>query len=463
MYNTIYPGYLNSYYGMNNRQITRKQEDEKESKSSQGAESNSQQERKETNTGNYFPNGEKVAIDYTRKKIGIDQILSDFKNTTNAIGAPDNIKEEVSSYLDLIQTQAQKESPNQQIIQANLKNASQILDDYITKALKKPSKVVENWVDALFLQQIDYKSQAENNAEQEEPKLPEEQTAQTIIEEVTEADDTEAEAETEAEAAPHNPDIYIPQDPQLKRMFIQAKKYAAIDNKERALYSFQNTMDYADEIGDTQACAMIHFEEGKLYDDFKQREDALYNYSRAAKQSSDNNIKAKAHLSMGKIYDDNVQFKPAVEHYIAAVSFAGEADNIRLQSKVLSDLAQIHTERYDRDNANLFMQLASDIANETKDEKTKGIISYKNAKMCETLGEKARALNMYGHSTEAFLNLEDNENTAKSYVSAADIMLQYGNKAKAKSLLSKAYIAAQKTDNNELKSTITKKIEELVR
>ena len=34
-------------------------------------------------------------------------------------------------------------------------------------------------------------------------------------------------------------------------------------------------------------------------------------------------------------------------------------------------------------------------------------------------------------------------------------MLQYGNKAKAKRLLSKAYIAAQQTGNAELKKSIS--------
>ena len=96
-------------------------------------------------------------------------------------------------------------------------------------------------------------------------------------------------------------EVYVPQDPQLRKMFLEAKKYASQDEKEMALYSFQNLMEYANEIGDSQACAIIHFEEARLYDDFNQIEDALYNYDRAAKQSTDNNIKAKSHMYMGKM------------------------------------------------------------------------------------------------------------------------------------------------------------------
>ncbi len=454
MYNAIYPNYFNSYQGINKRQITRKQEDEKNSQASAQTENNTQQDNEQSNTLSqnqnaqisHFPNGEKVAIDYTKKQVHIDQVLSDFRNTTNAIGAPDNIKQEVNSYLELIETQSLKNNPNRKIIQSNLKNASQILDEYITNTLKKPSNVVENWVDALFLQQIDYKTGGTETQSQvqttvdakiiETPQLQEESVSQTISQS----------------------DIYVPSDEQLKRMFVQAKKYAAIDRKEEALYAFQNTMDYAEEIGDNQACAMVHYEEGVLYDDFNQIEDALYNYDRAAKQSSDNNIKARAHIGMGKIYDDCVRFEPAVEHYAAAVSFSGESDNLKLQTQALNNLAKIHAERYDTNNALMFMDMSSTIADETNDNRVKGVIDGRNAKYCRKLDENARALNYYAASSQAFSSEDNNESLARNYRDAAEIMKGYGNTAKARSLLSKAYIAAYKTDNDELKTEITQQI-----
>ena len=451
MYNSIYPGYVNFYQGVNKRQITGKGEEEKNPQSSQSAENTQQQEKRQANGNAYFPNGEKVAIDYTKKQIGIDQVLADFRNTTNAIGAPEDVKQEVASYLSLIESQARKDNPNSQIIQSNLKSASQILDEYITNTLKKPSKVVENWVDALFLQKIDYKSAVktvESPISISEAIVPNqhyeeisESSENTIVEEISQIESKDG--------------IYVPSDPQLRRMFIQAKKYAAIESNEKALYAFQTTMDYAKEIGDEQTAAMIHYEEGRLYDGFNQIEDALYNYDRAAKQSEDTNIKARAHLSMGKIYDDYVKFEPAVDHYCAAVSFAGEADNIKLQTQALTDLAQIHTGRYDKKNAFMFMDLASVTADETRNEKVQGITYSKSAKMCEKLGERAKALSLYGSSAESFSRIDDNANLAKNYRSAAAVMLQYGNSAKAKKLLSKAYIAAQNTDDNKLKNLIT--------
>lgn len=461
MYNTINPAYARSYYGLTNKKINRKEEEEKSSQSSKQAENNLQEQRKNSNANSYFPNGEKVSIDYTKNKISIEQVLKDFKNTTNAIGAPAEIQAEVSQYLSLIENQALKDTPNAQVIQSNLKNASQILDEYITKTLKKPSKVVENWVDALFLQQIDYKA----------PVKEVEQTSvvdfneNKIFEEIPQDNNSvnsqgQILQETQSFQQDENPQIkqkftgYVPSDKTLKRMFINAKKYSEINQKEKALVTFDNALKYAENINDEQTCALIHFEQGKIYDSFNSVENALYNYYEAANQSSDNNVKAKAHLSMGKIYDDYVKFEPAVEHYCAAVSFAGESDNLNLQTKVLSDLAQIHAQKYDKNNALMFMDLSDVVAEETKDNQVKGLISAKNANNCKKLNENAKALQYYGKSAKAFSETDNYENLAKNYMNAAQIMLGYGNKSKAKNLLSKAFSAAQHTNAKDLKQEI---------
>ncbi|MBQ4123450.1 hypothetical protein IJD44_07030 [bacterium] len=467
MYNSIYPGYGKYYPGLNNRQITRKQDDEKSSQQSQNAENsevksnvpavNSQNEHFPQVSGSVvvsqmqqnnivFPNGEKSAIDYTQRRINITQVLKDFQNTANAIGAPDEIKTEVQSYLALVENQSKKEVPNEQIIKSNLKNASQILDEYITDTLKKPSTVVENWVDALFLQQIDYKSPIEETYS--------EKNADVFVSEKSPFENSIQESQ---QVATKN-DFYVPEDKQLKNMFIQAKKFAAIDNNEKALHAFQTVADYAEETGDVQTAAIAYYEQGLLYDKFDRLEDALYSFDRASKGSSDNNIKARAHLSMGKIYDDFINFEPAVEHYCAAVSFSGESDNLNLQTKALTDLTRIHTERYDRESAFMFMDMSNTIANETKNNKLKGMTFASNANCCSQLNEKARALEYYGKSAELFVGENYYSGLANDYSKAADIMLQYGNKAKAKKLLSKAFIALQKCNNPELKQEVVEKI-----
>ena len=148
MYNSIYP--VNINYRKHN-QYRQSNDDAKSSSNAQISNENNQQ-------SNTFPNGTKVAVDYTKGQINISQVLADFRSTILAINAPDDVREEVSLYLSLVEKESLKETPSKEIILANLKNASKISDAYIAKSLNKQSNVVEGWIDALFLQKINLKA-----------------------------------------------------------------------------------------------------------------------------------------------------------------------------------------------------------------------------------------------------------------------------------------------------------------
>lgn len=105
-----------------------------------------------------FPNGRDVTIDYSQNKINIAQIVADFNSTALAINAPKEVMEEVSTYLGLVTRESEKSKPSKEIIFSNLKNAAKVSDKYIANSLNKPSRVVEGWIDALFMQNIDLKS-----------------------------------------------------------------------------------------------------------------------------------------------------------------------------------------------------------------------------------------------------------------------------------------------------------------
>ena len=89
-------------------------------------------------------------------KINIAQILKDFNNTIKAIGTPPELCDKVNEYLFAVGSQVKKENPAVNMIQSNLRSAAIVLDKYISETLNKDSKVVQNWLDALFLQRIDY-------------------------------------------------------------------------------------------------------------------------------------------------------------------------------------------------------------------------------------------------------------------------------------------------------------------
>ena len=89
-------------------------------------------------------------------KVNIAQIIKDFRNTIKAIATPENIETEVNRYLQIVEQQVREPKPQVNLIQSNLKIAASMLDKYISETLNKDSKVVQNWLDALFLQRINY-------------------------------------------------------------------------------------------------------------------------------------------------------------------------------------------------------------------------------------------------------------------------------------------------------------------
>ena len=159
MYNSIYPVKIHYRKPQQNQIIRPKDEDPSSSSSSYSHETANDRNTDSftsigTNGRTTYPNGINSSIDYNKNRVNISQIVSDFRNTTAAIDTPEDISEQVNSYLKIIENQSSKDIPNVNLIKSNLKAASQVLDEYIAESLHKPSKVVENWVDALFLQNI---------------------------------------------------------------------------------------------------------------------------------------------------------------------------------------------------------------------------------------------------------------------------------------------------------------------
>lgn len=390
--------------------------------------------------------------------INIAQILKDFRNTAVAIGTPDNLKEEVDGYLALVQKQVQKDNPNTKLIKSNLKNASSILDGYISETLNKDSKVVENWVDALFLQQIDFKYNENEINPQFLVKFPEGSTKeQEKVENKTAVQETvtepiQKEIETNSKVV-----SIIPQDKELKSLFIQSKKLAYANEPEKAILNFKKAMQRADEVGDTETKSKIFYEVGRIYDDNEFFAEALKSYHQSIQTTKDNNVKTKAHYSMAQIYDDVNQIQPALDHYFNSVAFAGEAENLPAQSTSLTKMGNIFTDMFDNQSFEYF-SIAEDLASQTDNSKVKGFVSSSFGNAYETFGEPKKALKSYSEAVKHYTDADSPLKTAQNYTKAADIMVEFSNISKAKSLLKKAQNFAQQTDDINLMTEISDKL-----
>lgn len=387
--------------------------------------------------------------------INIAQIIKDFRNTAVAIGTPDNLKEEVEGYLSLVEKQVTKDNANTKLVKSNLKNASLILDEYISQTLNKDSKVVENWVDALFLQQIDFKYNEEDVNPQFLVKFPQgtEQTELKTVE--TSPEPIEQEIQTNSKVV-----SIVPQDKELKSLFIQSKKHIYANQPEKAIETFEKALHRADEVGDNETKSKIYYEVGRIYDDHEYFAEALKSYYKSIENTKDNNVKTKAHYSMAQIYDDVNQIKPALEHYFNSISFAGEVENLSVQSTSLTKMGNIFTDMFDIQGIEYY-DTADTLAQQTDNARVKGFVSSSLGNAYETFGEPQKALKAYSNAVKHYTDADSPQKTAQNYLKAGDIMVEMSNVSKAKGLLTKAQNYARRTDDVNLMNEINDKLNSL--
>lgn len=380
--------------------------------------------------------------------VNIAQILKDFRGTAKAIGSPPELADEVEIYLTLVQKQVTKDNPDVKVIRSNLKNASALLDDYITETLQRPSKVVENWIDALFLQQINYKFNEEEVNPNFLVKFPNQKKEEEN--ENNESDSVEALSDEEEEIVS---EVKVPQDEKLKSLFVQAKKYTYANDSKKAMELFKEALDRAIEVEDRDTESKVLFEIGKIYDKNDYLAQALTSYSKSLSATNDMNIKTKAHYSMAQIYDDVAQFEPAINHYMSSISFAGVNENLVAQSTSLTKIGNIYSDEYKKEAFEFFME-ADVIASETKNAKTKGYVSSNIANAFNKFNEPQNALKYYSSACKEYSDAKDPQKVAINYKRAAELMQDYKNYQKARALFRKALTKAEQADDEQLVSQV---------
>ncbi len=413
-------------------------------------------------------------------KVNIAQILKDFRNTIKAIATPAEIEENVNRYLQIVEDQVRNPNPQVNLVQSNLKIAASLLDKYISETLNKESKVVQNWLDALFLQKINYQFNSEEvnpnflvKFPDQSPKTTEEKQVkvedasqevnsnenlqESIVEdsnviEVEEYIPQNLEEEfSEAEKIiSHKPNItIIPQDTRLKSLFVEAKKQAFSNNPQKAMAIFKEAFNRAGELKDTETQSRICLEIGKIYDDNDFVVQALNSYNKSLQYTTDTNVKSRAHYSMAQIYDDVNQVEPALDHYLTSISYAGKSDDLIGQSDSLTRVANIFTDKYNEE-AFEYYDVARKLVEQTADSNMKGYVLSNTADACVQFRKNDKALKYYAEAVKNYEKTSAVEEIALNYKSAAELMIQFNSPNKAKSLLKKAMVNAVKTKNEDL-------------
>lgn len=498
MYNSVYP------YNINFQKQNHYQKQDSETSASQNSQNtlpqdgNNKQEQNDT-----FPNGAKVAIDYSKGQINISQVLADFRSTIIAINAPDDVRDEVSLYLNLVEKESLKESPSKEIILSNLRNASKISDDFIAKSLNKPSNVVEGWIKALFMQKINLKSDPDfinpdfsltfpqkaqariENAqkikvEEEKPQQDaiaiEPQEQQPTQQEIKILNDDKIEIENDFEISQKtNTNQIQEQKPNEPLMILSPYTPISTSDKEaREILAKAKNLPKTSE-GYTQALnllnealglmaqdkevnenikAAIHIERGKIFDSYDYVDYALRDYFEATK-ASELNLKANAFYKTAQIYDEFNEFDPALDNYLSSVAYSGEADNSKAQTKVLTKIASLYAKQYDIEKTSQHQDLAIDLAQNTNNKDLIAQTYSQSAQNYQYLGDDEKAIDNYKNALAIFSKTDESyEQMAYNYEQAAKIMAKLGNSAKAAKLQLKANQYYQKAQLDSNRSAI---------
>ena len=199
-----------------------------------------------------------------------------------------------------------------------LKNAASVLDEYITNTLKKPSNVVNNWIDALLLQKVSYKSDSpvchssvstnvsSNNISKENVTLNSFQglTNNAIPGTSEQTDDVKQHDDVVQNSTNSIQNSKL--NAKLEELYKKAAKIADSGNLDKALY-IRKTYPCFSETNNTNIQTRLYMDKAYIHDVNGDFANALENYNNAANlafQTGNQQIQAKAHYNMGSIYDD---------------------------------------------------------------------------------------------------------------------------------------------------------------
>ncbi len=286
------------------------------------------------------------AVQYNQfQKIPLNDVIHDFKNTMTALGADETTQTEVAAYLNVVRLQAGKDQPEVGFIKHTLKTAANSLDQYIGKALGQPSKVVKEWVDALLMQDIDYKA----DIAPESIHLTSDQkqsNQETEASEIAQEDATSLKTSTKS---------------QLKTLIEAAKAEQQQKNYDQADQKLQTALDLLSEKNKPEWEGKIWGLRGKIYDQSGQWEKAVNAFEQAADKFEEASLPQKQSNSlqaMASILEDHGELQKAKGYYQQVLALDQQSGDAETILRSLNDLGSISLRTGDTSQAIQSLQQA---------------------------------------------------------------------------------------------------------
>jgi tetratricopeptide (TPR) repeat protein len=297
------------------------------------------------------------------QKIHLNAIVEDFKSTMGAIGTSDQVKGEVETYLQVVALQSKKDSPSVPLIKQTLKTAADSLDGYITNALGQPSRVVRDWVEALLLQNIDYKSdiKGSDKASLADGSVPFSSENLPSGSNPMGASVSKSLGLGSVETPQVAPLLDRSEKLQLKGYIETSKSLSDAGNLQAAQSPLLDALDLLEGKGNPQLEGKISWMTGKNYDQLRLPKEALPFYQRALdsfEKSGDAEKQAKAAYAVASVHDDLGHFQEAQGYYTQALNLEKSLGNTRSSARIYNDLGGLALRQKDPQGAVTYLKQA---------------------------------------------------------------------------------------------------------
>jgi tetratricopeptide (TPR) repeat protein len=286
------------------------------------------------------------------QKIPLNDVIHDFNNTMTALGVDETTQQEVATYLGVVRLQASKDQPEVGYIKQTLRTAANTLDQYISKALGQPSKVVKEWVDALLMQDIDYKA----NITPEEVTPPQSANQSPPSQQADTNPDT-----TPAVVPPDTPESTGIKT-QLKSLIETAKTLQGQQQYLQADEKLQAALDLLQDGNRPDWEGKVWGLRGKILDQGGQWQNALNAYEQAADRFSRAQLPQKQSYALqaaASLLEDHGELQKAKDYYEQVVALDEQTGDPKTLLHSLNDLGSVALKAGDATQAIQALERAS--------------------------------------------------------------------------------------------------------
>ncbi len=372
-----------------------------------------------------------VAEQSRQNKIQLGTILQDFRSTMDALGADADVQAEVDAYLSVVAMQSRKETPAVPFIRQTLKTAADSLDGFISNALNQPSRVVRDWVEALLLQNIDYKDTTGGAAPVPEAPNPVDGAQTKTVSEKPVSEDLPG-------AAGPNPE----EKHRIKDWVRQGRELSRQDRSAEALDLYRKALDALEGGSRPNLEGKVAQLSGREYEKAKRYDEALVYYHQASLRFSEAGQpvkQAQAEYAMAGIHDVRGELAQAQTHYESALNLVRQGGDPRRESRILNDLGVLYLRRHQNVPARQMLEQAAVSADGPLGEAALLPDIYSNLGALYRLeGRYKQAAGAYRQSLDAAHRQNDRRGYRDTLLSFADLYDEAGRPEKAAAMRERA-------------------------